>query len=431
MAHVNTYGVHYPIWIDAAPTSVGWGAPASNYKMEASYFGNFVVTGGMNHGTLQAPLGYYCQGDDMFNGRPVPGRVGDQNPVGAAPYYDFAGGGTTCAGSRNCTAHSTNGVIDGYSDCADGVGGRFTNPLTVWRDPNAAFTMDTSYIYSIRARLGAVGTAVNVSGGDYSNGNNMLSYRFVPRNKMGIQDSGAGNGTYKVFFWENPGMCLENPANQTANGTRPQLGSCSAATNAWQQWNISVDTGTGAMVLQNRGSGNCLDDSGSTNPGTMPTLSDCDSTNDQKWRVNGGQWKPYWTSVYINPAASYTLLAGNGAGQNALDSGGNYSAGAHPALASTADPDKNEWLIIKPGSATGTFKITFAQNPNKCLDHPSKSGSGDGLVMQVWDCNGGTNQNWTFSNAQNGGVVIKNQWSGKCLDSGNSSSSTNSAALQT
>ena len=46
MAHVNTYGVHYPIWIDAAPTSVGWGAPASNYKMEATYFGNFVVTGG-------------------------------------------------------------------------------------------------------------------------------------------------------------------------------------------------------------------------------------------------------------------------------------------------------------------------------------------------------------------------------------------------
>ena len=82
MAHVNTYGVHYPIWIDAHQASVGWGAPPSNYKMEATYFGNFVVTGGMNHGSLQAPLGYYCQGDDMFNGRPVPGRVGDLNHDG-------------------------------------------------------------------------------------------------------------------------------------------------------------------------------------------------------------------------------------------------------------------------------------------------------------------------------------------------------------
>ena len=111
----------------------------------------------MNHGTLQAPLGYYCQGDDMFNGRPVPGRVGDLNQVGSAPYYDVTGGGTTCAGSLKCTAHTTNGVIDGYSDCQDGVGGRFTNTLTVWRDPNAAFTMDTSYIYSLRGNNGSKG----------------------------------------------------------------------------------------------------------------------------------------------------------------------------------------------------------------------------------------------------------------------------------
>ena len=271
--------------------------------------------------------------------------------------------------------------------------------------------------------------AVNVSGGIYSNGNNIINWRFVPRNKIGIQDSGAGNGTYKVFFWENPGMCFENPSGQTANGTRPQLWSCSAATNAWQQWNISVDTATGSIVMQNQGSGNCLDDSGSTNAGTMPTMWDCDSSNDQKWRVNGGQWKPYGTSVYINPWDSYTLLAGNGVGQNALDSGGNYSTGARPALASTVDPDKNEWLIMKPGSATGTFKITFASNTSKCLDHPMRTG--DGVGIQVWDCNGGTNQNWSFSNAQNGGIVIKNQWSGKCLDSGNSSSSTNGVNLMT
>ena len=107
---------------------------------------------------------------------------------------------------------------------------------------------------------------------------------------------------------------------------------------------------------------------------------------------------------------------------NALDAGGNYAAGARPSLASAIDTDVNDQLIMKPGSAPGTFKITFAANPNKCLDHPLSTA--DGTVMQVWDCNGGTNQNWTFSNAQNGGIVVKNQYSGKCLDTGRPSRAT-------
>ena len=114
---------------------------------------------------------------------------------------------------------------------------------------------------------------------------------------------------------------------------------------------------------------------------------------------------------------------------NALDAGGNYAAGARPSLASAIDTDVNDQLIMKPGSATGTFKITFAANPGKCLDHPLSTA--DRTVMQVWDCNGGTNQNWTFSNAQNGGIVVKNQWSGMCLDTGLANSGTNMAALVT
>ena len=158
---------------------------------------------------------------------------GDLNPMGSAPYYDVFGGGTTCAGSLKCTVHRTNNVIDGYSDCQDGVGGKFTNPLTVWRDPNAAFTMDTSYIYTLRGVNGSKGMSVNVPSGNYANGTKMWQYRFKAGNKLAIVDSGAGNGTYKISFWASPGMCFENPGGQTANGTRPQLWACSAATNPW------------------------------------------------------------------------------------------------------------------------------------------------------------------------------------------------------
>ena len=83
-------------------------------------------------------------------------------------------------------------------------------------------------------------------------------------------------------------------------------------------------------------------------------------------------------------------------------------------------------LKIVPGTTTNTFKIVFASNPTKCLDHPLLSGNE--VTIQVWDCNGGTNQNWYFSNAQNGGVVIKNQWSGKCLDTSWATSGNNGLA---
>jgi len=162
----------------------------------------------------------------------------------------------------------------------------------------------------------------------------------------------------------------------------------------------------------------------------MPWMWDCNSSNvNQKWRVNGGYWKPYWTDIFINPNDAYTLLAGNGLGMNALDSGGNYAAGARPAPASAINADPNVRLKIVPGTTTNTFKIVFASNPTKCLDHPLLSGNE--VTMQVWDCNGGTNQNWYFSNAQNGGVVIKNQWSGKCLDTSWATSGNNGAPLAT
>ncbi|MBV8196466.1 MAG: hypothetical protein JOY80_13175, partial [Candidatus Dormibacteraeota bacterium] len=151
MAHINSYGVHYPIWIDAAPANVGWGLPPSTFGMEAAFFGNIMVTGNMNHGNLAAPLGYFCRGDSGFNAG-APGRVGDFNIPGVPPYYDTTGGGTTCGGSGRCTAHTTNGVVDGYTDCADGSNNRFYNPVTLWRDLNGQITLDATYVYGIRPR---------------------------------------------------------------------------------------------------------------------------------------------------------------------------------------------------------------------------------------------------------------------------------------
>ena len=219
----------------------------------------------MNHGSLQAPLGYYCQGDDNSTARPVPGRVGDINRTGAAPTTTRSAAPPAAPAAGSARPHYTNGVIDGYSSCTDAVGDRFNNPITVWRDPNATFAMDTSYIYSLRTLTGSMGLAVNVTGGELRQRqqNSVLALR-APQ-QAPDQDS-TGNGTYKISFWENPGMCVENPANQTANGTRPSSRAV-AKTTSGNNGTSASDQPTGCDVLQEPGSGNCLDDRGNTNAG--------------------------------------------------------------------------------------------------------------------------------------------------------------------
>ncbi len=87
----------------------------------------------------------------------------------------------------------------------------------------------------------------------------------MPTNKLKITPN--SNGTYKISFWEKPGICVENPANQTGNGTQVQLNTCGSS--VWQQWYIDVDQPTGAAFFKNAGSGNCIEDGGNTNAGNI------------------------------------------------------------------------------------------------------------------------------------------------------------------
>jgi hypothetical protein len=74
--------------------------------------------------------------------------------------------------------------------------------------------------------------------------------------------------------------------------------------------------------------------------------------------------------------------------------------------------DQFDNLSITPGSGTVTAPygtITSVLNSAKCIDDAASS-SANGTVVEVWDCNGGANQNWTL--APNGTI----QMYGKCLD---------------
>src|SRR6185436_12394159 len=66
MAHVNTTGNHYPLWLIGPQSSLGWGRNNSTPFIEAAFFGNIFVS------PLRA---YYCNGPD-WERVPVMGRIG-------------------------------------------------------------------------------------------------------------------------------------------------------------------------------------------------------------------------------------------------------------------------------------------------------------------------------------------------------------------
>ena len=53
MAHVNTAGVHVPLWLDSNDAAIGWGIDRTNFPMqEGTFFGDILDTGA--HQPLQA-----------------------------------------------------------------------------------------------------------------------------------------------------------------------------------------------------------------------------------------------------------------------------------------------------------------------------------------------------------------------------------------
>lgn len=52
----------------------------------------------------------------------------------------------------------------------------------------------------------------------------------------------------------------------------------------------------------------------------------------------------------------------------------------------------------------------------KCLDADADTLPNDGTRVQLWDCNGTTQQGWNYEFVDNTRLVIHVQWSNKCLE---------------
>jgi len=112
LAMVNTTGMHYPIWMDGQPTTVGWGTNSSYPYQEGSFFGNLFTS---------ASPAYYCEGRD-FGVKPIPGRIGSLQD--SPPYVDI-NAGTKC--TTFCTPADYPHATDGSKACSG-----WNQVLTVW-----------------------------------------------------------------------------------------------------------------------------------------------------------------------------------------------------------------------------------------------------------------------------------------------------------
>ena len=192
LAHVNTSGVHIPIWLDSEG-GIGWGQNTSFPYQEGSFFGNVFVN---------PPKGYFCGGKD-FGAGTVPGRLyGNQsNP----PYMDPFGTPGPCAPSCTPSSAKTNNVADGFSSCYG-----YTHVVTVWRN----FDVNTQYRITNRQ----TGKVLEVAGSSTSAGAAIQGRTYSGASNQKWTITQISPGKYKVVN-VNSGKALDLTGGNAADGT--------------------------------------------------------------------------------------------------------------------------------------------------------------------------------------------------------------------
>jgi hypothetical protein len=283
MAHLNTAGIHIPIWLDAdnQQTSIGWGVDLTNYPyQEGTFFGNLLITGAYNHGGANAPGGFYCDGDGFASGSTgvVAGRIGANT---TNVYSNPFGNGALC--KYSCTQHYISGVgstIDGYTACAPPNIPQFNTMITVWRPKTYSPGFDSGYLYKfanvsysnvVEGYNSGTSSGTKVDGASANSGMNQ---------KFHVLASGS---SWKVVPANSSSLCLDESG--TYSGSNVVLNSCNGGSS--QQWAFEPDT-LGNFKMRNIASGLYLRlPSGSS--GTQLAVVSSASSNDQLWKITAVQ----------------------------------------------------------------------------------------------------------------------------------------------
>jgi hypothetical protein len=304
IAHVNTAGVHVPVWLDSNDPAIGWGVDRVNYPMqEGTFFGDILDTGvltNLSKPAVTAPVAYYCDGAGFPGGANgvVAGRIG-ANQSGA-PYVNPFGNGTLCQNATNavgqfsagvggsCPAGSNtnpaNGCPDGYKALTtNGNGGVWQHGITVWRNNNYVPVFDPAFTYRLAPMPANGGESIDIPYGSTNNGTvaqQWGSWNGSPQMFNLIADG----STWRIAMNVNNAKCLDlvGGGSNLANGTQLAVNDCKAGDPS-QNWSVTPDPASGAFIFKNVQSGRCLDEPNwNTANGVQMDTWDCNGQTNQK-----------------------------------------------------------------------------------------------------------------------------------------------------
>jgi hypothetical protein len=134
LAHVNTAGIHVPLWIVSQNAAVGWGQDPEFPNQEGAFFGNIFLDGAHGTDPTKAPM-YYCAGA-KYNINPPQGRIGSNQT--SPPYINPLGAKyALCASTCNPADYPS--AADGFKACAG-----WNSVVTVWRQNTTTTTTTTT-----------------------------------------------------------------------------------------------------------------------------------------------------------------------------------------------------------------------------------------------------------------------------------------------
>jgi hypothetical protein len=209
LAHVNTAGVHIPLWI-VGPDPVGWGQNTAYPNQEGTFFGNIFRTNTVGHTDA-----YYCNGPG-FNVDVVPGRLGATQVN--APYRNMFTSGYCNINGCVASDSRTGSVPDGYKACAmgDGAQSAWNSMLTVWRQ-NKAYDANGAVIAGTTADGRTVRYDFEGDVNGWSSGNSQMVL-------SSVTEAGAQTGTrsLKVSYGSGSStLRIQGPSGLSlASGTK-------------------------------------------------------------------------------------------------------------------------------------------------------------------------------------------------------------------
>jgi len=301
MAHINTSGIHIPIWLDAdfprsadGTSGIGWGIDTVNFpRQEGSFFGNLMMTGSLasvGMPTVNAPVAYYCDGDGFTQGPngDVAGRLGaGQN---ATPYVNpYAGNASTlCRDAPGMVAQYSNGTgqgnPDGYKKL-DASGTPWNHIVTVWRNTYFTPVFDSAYHYNVSALV----TRDNPMVMDVDSGGIVQQWNQSANLNSSDFDFLVVSGVnHRIVMRTDHSKCVDGGSG--LNGGAVVVATCNGSTG--QTWSVNpMPAKYGTFWIKHTGTNRCLSVPGNSTiqraAGTDLQVQDCVSTNSgQQMRIN-------------------------------------------------------------------------------------------------------------------------------------------------